>query len=101
MSCERPSQRSAPRPRSPSLQTDDANRSHALQGTLQRCDRAARLVEQLLTLSRLESGAAPTLVTVDVNAAAAVRASEAAEQLRPGRSGEALRRRKPLNPRTR
>ena len=48
--------------------TDDASRSHALQGTLQGCDRAARLVEQLLTLSRLESGAAPTLVSVDLNA---------------------------------
>jgi two-component system sensor histidine kinase QseC len=47
---------------------DDASRSHALQGTLQGCDRATRLVEQLLTLSRLESGVAPTLVTVDLNA---------------------------------
>jgi two-component system sensor histidine kinase QseC len=48
--------------------TDDASRSHALQGTLQGCDRAARLVEQLLTLSRLESGAAPAPVTIDLNA---------------------------------
>jgi two-component system sensor histidine kinase QseC len=48
----------------------DAERSHALQATLQGCDRAARLVEQLLTLSRLESGAAPALVTVDLTALA-------------------------------
>lgn len=48
--------------------TDNADRSHALQATLQGCDRAARLVEQLLTLSRLESGAAPALVSVDLNA---------------------------------
>ena len=47
---------------------DNAARSHALQATLQGCDRAARLVEQLLTLSRLESGAAPALVNVDLNA---------------------------------
>ena len=46
---------------------DNAARSHALQATLQGCDRAARLVEQLLTLSRLESGAAPALVNVDLN----------------------------------
>ncbi len=48
--------------------TDDAARSHALQATLQGCDRAARLVEQLLTLSRLESGVAPRLVSVDLGA---------------------------------
>ena len=48
--------------------TDNAARSHALQATLQGCDRATRLVEQLLTLSRLESGVAPRLVSVDLNA---------------------------------
>jgi two-component system sensor histidine kinase QseC len=37
--------------------TADPERSHALHATLQGCDRATRLVEQLLTLSRLESGA--------------------------------------------
>ena len=36
---------------------DDAARRHALQATLEGCDRATRLVEQLLTLSRLEAGA--------------------------------------------
>jgi len=50
---------------------DDADRLHALQATLQGCDRATRLVEQMLTLSRLESGAAPTLD--DVELAAVVR----------------------------
>ncbi len=40
-------------------ESNDALREHALQCTLEGCDRATRLVEQLLTLSRLESGAAP------------------------------------------
>lgn len=48
----------------------DAERLHALQATVQGCDRAARLVEQLLTLSRLESGAEHALVTVDLAALA-------------------------------
>jgi two-component system sensor histidine kinase QseC len=47
---------------------DDAERAHALQATLQGCDRAARLVEQLLTLSRLESGSAPMLSHHDIGA---------------------------------
>jgi two-component system sensor histidine kinase QseC len=41
-------------------------RTRALQATLQGCDRATRLVEQLLTLSRLESGAERTDVAVDL-----------------------------------
>jgi two-component system sensor histidine kinase QseC len=45
---------------------DAAQRRHALQATLAGCDRATRLVEQLLTLSRLESGAAPALQPVDL-----------------------------------
>ena len=45
---------------------NDAQRTHALQATLQGCDRATHLVEQLLTLSRLESGSAPALTVVDV-----------------------------------
>ena len=36
---------------------DAAQRTHALQATLAGCDRATRLVEQLLLLARLESGA--------------------------------------------
>lgn len=36
---------------------DEAVRQHALQATLDACDRATRLVEQLLTLARLESSA--------------------------------------------
>ncbi len=40
---------------------DEATRSHALRATLAGCDRAAHLVEQLLTLSRLEAdGNAPS-----------------------------------------
>jgi two-component system, OmpR family, sensor histidine kinase QseC len=38
-------------------ETDAAERAHALRATLAGCDRAARLVDQLLTLSRLEAGA--------------------------------------------
>jgi two-component system sensor histidine kinase QseC len=45
---------------------EDAERLHALQSTVQGCDRAARLVEQLLTLSRLESGSAPALGRLDL-----------------------------------
>jgi two-component system sensor histidine kinase QseC len=40
-------------------ETDAADRAHALRATLAGCDRATRLVEQLLTLSRLEAGAEP------------------------------------------
>jgi two-component system sensor histidine kinase QseC len=46
--------------------TADAERTHALQATLQGCDRATRLVEQLLTLSRLEAGAERADVPVDL-----------------------------------
>ena len=49
-------------------ETDDALRRHALQATLQGCDRATRLVEQLLTLSRLEAADAPALARLDVSA---------------------------------
>ena len=48
----------------------DAERLHALQATLQGCDRATRLVDQLLTLSRLESGTEHALVAVDLAALA-------------------------------
>jgi two-component system sensor histidine kinase QseC len=50
--------------------TADSERSHALHATLQGCDRATRLVEQLLTLSRLESGVEHALVAVDLAALA-------------------------------
>lgn len=42
---------------------DAAQRQHALQATLAGCDRATRLVEQLLTLARLETTSVATLVT--------------------------------------
>ena len=41
-------------------------RRAALQATLEGCDRATRLVEQLLTLSRLEAGTAPVLAQLDL-----------------------------------
>jgi len=48
--------------------TDDAERRRALQLTLDGCDRATRLVEQLLTLSRLEAQGAGALATLDLRA---------------------------------
>lgn len=47
-------------------EADSALRRHALEATLEGCDRATRLVEQLLTLSRLESGAAADLDPMDM-----------------------------------
>jgi len=49
-------------------ETDDARRRHALKNTLAGCDRATRLVEQLLTLSRLEAVVAPAMAAVDLGA---------------------------------
>lgn len=48
--------------------TDSAQRRHALNATIVGCDRATRLVEQLLTLARLEGGAAPPAVPVELGA---------------------------------
>ncbi len=45
---------------------DAAQRRHALEATLAGCDRAARLVEQLLTLSRLEAEGAVLQERVDL-----------------------------------
>lgn len=49
---------------------DAAQRAHALQATLAGCDRAARLVDQLLTLSRLEGTPAAAGPPVDLSALA-------------------------------
>lgn len=52
---------------------DEAQRQHALQSTLAGCDRATRLVEQLLTLARLEAAPASspsTAANVDLSAVA-------------------------------
>jgi len=51
-------------------ESDQAARRHALQATLQGCDRATRLVDQLLTLSRLESAGPPSWTLVDLAALA-------------------------------
>lgn len=51
-------------------ESDDKLRGRALSGTLDGCDRAARLVEQLLTLSRLEFDATPEEGVVDLHALA-------------------------------
>ncbi|WP_198320949.1 ATP-binding protein [Azohydromonas aeria] len=50
--------------------SEDAPRRHALQSVLQGCTRAAHLVEQLLTLSRLESEGPPALRPVALDALA-------------------------------
>jgi len=47
-------------------ESDAADRRHALEATLKGCDRAIHLVEQLLTLSRLEAGAAPAPAPVEL-----------------------------------
>lgn len=49
-------------------ETDDALRRRALRATLEGCDRAARLVDQLLTLSRLEAEHMPPMATLDLHA---------------------------------
>ncbi|MBL8350213.1 MAG: two-component sensor histidine kinase [Burkholderiaceae bacterium] len=59
-------------------EADAGARAHALRATLAGCDRATRLVEQMLTLSRLEAGAAPALAAVDLAAVARRVAAELA-----------------------
>lgn len=54
-------------------ETNAAERRHALQATLAGCDRATRLVEQLLTLSRLEAQADATPPVGRVDLVAVVR----------------------------
>jgi two-component system sensor histidine kinase QseC len=51
-------------------ESDPVLRSHALRNTLEGCDRAIRLVEQLLTLSRLEAAAMPAMEKIDLAAMA-------------------------------
>ena len=59
-------------------EADDHLRRHALQSMLEGCDRAARLVDQLLTLSRLEAGLAPARASLDLSALARSVAAEVA-----------------------
>ncbi|MCP1172534.1 ATP-binding protein [Ralstonia chuxiongensis] len=49
---------------------DDAMRRHALLGTLEGCDRAAHLVDQLLLLSRLDANAGVSIEPIDLGALA-------------------------------
>lgn len=49
---------------------DSTQREHALRSTLAGCDRATRLVEQLLTLARLEAAPTAALSAVDLSQAA-------------------------------
>lgn len=62
--------------------TDTAQRDHALQVTLAGCDRATRLVTQLLTLARLDASADPVaLVNSPLDLSAVVR--QVASELAP------------------
>ena len=61
-------------------EADDARRAHALRATLEGCDRATRLVEQLLMLARLEGRAAMERVPLDL----AALARRVAAELAPG-----------------
>lgn len=47
-------------------EADPLERRHALEATIAGCDRAGRLVDQLMTLSRLESGGAVRSADVDL-----------------------------------
>lgn len=47
-------------------ESDPAARRHALQATIEGCDRAARLIDQLLTLARLEAGGHAHRAPVDL-----------------------------------
>jgi two-component system sensor histidine kinase QseC len=49
-------------------EADEALQRHALLATLQGCDRATRLVEQLLTLARVEAGAITAETALDLSA---------------------------------
>ena len=77
--------------------TDDAERRHALKATLAGCDRATHLVEQLLTLSRLDANGTggPTAtpvaqaavlrgVAADLAPAALAREQQMAVDIEPG-----------------
>jgi two-component system sensor histidine kinase QseC len=71
-------------------ETDEAARRHALQATLSGCDRATRLVEQMLTLSRLEAGAAPVRAPLDLAALARQEVAALAERALAKRQDLAL-----------
>jgi two-component system sensor histidine kinase QseC len=51
-------------------ETSDGPRQHALQATIEGCDRAARLIDQMLMLARVESGDAPSMQSLDLGALA-------------------------------
>jgi two-component system sensor histidine kinase QseC len=69
--------------------TDDAARARALDGLLAGCDRAARLIDQLLTLARVESAQAPEMMPVELaGVARAVMAELAPAALAKGQQVE-------------
>jgi two-component system sensor histidine kinase QseC len=67
---------------------DAGERAHALAATLAGCDRAARLVDQLLMLARLEADAAPPRTPLDLRELARQAVADAAES--PQNRGHAL-----------
>jgi len=58
--------------------SSDDERNHALENAIAGCDRATHLIEQLLTLARLESVAAETLEACDLHKLAAIIMAEIA-----------------------
>lgn len=69
-------------------EADPALRQHALQSTLDGCDRAARLITQMLTLSRLETVSEAAMQNIDLGALTeritdelAIRAGEKTQQV--------------------
>jgi two-component system sensor histidine kinase QseC len=71
-------------------ETEAGARRHALLSTLEGCDRAARLVDQLLTLSRLEADAAPATQRVELVALARQVAADLAPRALAKRQALAL-----------
>ena len=67
---------------------DDAERRHALAATLSGCDRAARLIDQLLMLARLEAATAPPRAPLALAELARQAVADAAES--PLNEGHAL-----------
>jgi two-component system sensor histidine kinase QseC len=75
---------------------NDAERAHALRATLAGCDRATRLVEQLLLLSRLEAGESTANGTASAPLAPPVDLAALAQQVAAELAPSAIERRQNL-----
>jgi two-component system sensor histidine kinase QseC len=76
-------------------ESDETERRHALQATLQGCDRASRLVDQMLTLARLEARPAALAQRVDLAALARRVADELAPRAADKRQALEVRATRP------